>query len=53
MELFGIYPGKDVGIIKNAIKEAILDGNIGNNHEEAYRLMLEKAGELGLSPKKT
>ncbi len=52
MELFGISPGKDVGIIKNAIKEAILEGNIGNNHEEAYRLMLEKAGELGLSREK-
>lgn len=50
MEIFRIPPGREVGIIKNAIKEAILDGDIGNNHEEAYRLMLEKAAELGLTP---
>lgn len=51
MEVFGIPPGKEVGIIKNAIKEAILDGDIGNNHEQAYALMMEKAAELGLTPK--
>lgn len=51
MAVFGIPPGKEVGIIKNAIKEAILDGTIGNNHEEARTLMLEKAAELGLTPK--
>lgn len=50
MATFGIPPGKEVGIIKNAIKEAILDGIIGNNHEEAYRLMIEKASGLGLTP---
>lgn len=51
MATFGIPPGREVGIIKNAIKEAILEGEIGNNHEEAFRLMLIKAAELGLSQK--
>lgn len=50
MAIFGIPPGKEVGVIKNAIKDAILDGEISNNHEEAYALMLLKAGELGLTP---
>ncbi|HOI49491.1 MAG TPA: HD domain-containing protein [Prolixibacteraceae bacterium] len=50
METFGLTPGREVGIIKNAIKEAILDGIIGNNHEEAHRFMLEKAAEIGLAP---
>jgi len=47
---FGISPGKEVGIIKNAIREAILDGVIQNSHDEAYELMLKKGKELGLAP---
>ena len=47
---FGISPGKEVGIIKNAIREAILDGLIQNSHDEAYELMLKKGKELGLLP---
>jgi poly(A) polymerase len=49
---FGIRPGKEVGIIKNAIREAILDGIISNNHGDARKLMLEKGKELGLKPVK-
>ena len=46
---FGIPPSKPVGIIKNAIKEAILDGEIPNQYEPAYRRMLEEGKALGLS----
>jgi len=48
MEIFGLQPCKEIGLIKSAIKEAILDGEISNNYEEAYQFMLEKGSELGL-----
>ncbi|MDY0099166.1 MAG: HD domain-containing protein [Bacteroidales bacterium] len=47
---FGISPGKVVGFIKNAIREAILDGLIPNEHDAARRFMLAKGSELGLKP---
>ena len=50
MKTFGIKPGKEIGIIKSAIKEAILDGKIKNQYKEAYSYMLKKGAELGLSP---
>jgi len=49
MKTFGIPPCREVGLIKDYIKEAILDGKIGNNPEEAKKLMFERAQELGLS----
>lgn len=52
MEVFGIPPSEPVGIIKNAIKDAILDGVIRNDYDEAYRFMVEKGKELGLEPVK-
>ncbi len=48
MKTFNIGPCREVGIIKNTIKEAILEGTIKNDYEEAYRLMMEKGRELGL-----
>lgn len=48
METFNLKPGKEVGIIKNAIREAILEGEIRNDYEEAYTFMLKKGHELGL-----
>jgi len=52
METFGLEPCKQVGIIKAAIKDAILDGHIRNNYEEAIDLMMRKGRELGLKPVK-
>ncbi len=50
MEIFGIGPSKKVGDLKNLIREAILEGEIGNNYEAACRYMLEKAANMGLKP---
>ena len=50
MKTFGIGPCREVGVIKSAIKEAILEGEIHNNYDEAYAFMLQKALELGMKP---
>jgi len=51
IDTFNIKPCKLVGDIKNAIKEAILDGEIRNDYHEAREFMLKKGTELGLIPK--
>ncbi|MEW7292720.1 CCA tRNA nucleotidyltransferase [Aquimarina sp. 2304DJ70-9] len=48
METFNIKPSREIGIIKEAIKEAILEGEIPNEHDKAYQFMLRKGKELGL-----
>lgn len=50
MDLYGIEPCNTIGEIKEYVKNAILDGEIGNNFEEADALMRRKAAELGLTP---
>ncbi|TKB99426.1 CCA tRNA nucleotidyltransferase [Pedobacter cryotolerans] len=49
MVTFGLTAGKEVGILKNAIREAILEGEIRNDYNEAFNFMLIKAKQLGLN----
>ncbi|MFI1743500.1 CCA tRNA nucleotidyltransferase [Thalassobellus sediminis] len=49
---FNLKPSREIGIIKEAIKEAILEGEIPNEHEAAYSLMLKKGKQLGLTYEK-
>jgi poly(A) polymerase len=50
MEHFGLKPCREIGLIKEAIKEAILEGEIPNEFEAAFALMLKKGSEIGLKP---
>ena len=50
METFGLSPCKEIGILKQAVKDAIWDSIIPNDHESAYEFMLNKAKEMGLTP---
>jgi putative nucleotidyltransferase with HDIG domain len=48
MRIFNLPPSREIGIIKNAIKDAILDGIIRNDYDEAYALMMQEATKLGV-----
>jgi len=50
MKTFALSPCREVGLIKDAIKDAILDGTIPNEYEPAYAFMLREAEKLGLTP---
>jgi putative nucleotidyltransferase with HDIG domain len=50
MRIYDLKPSKEIGLIKNAIREAILEGEIGNNFEEAQTFMFNFAKGLGLEP---
>ena len=47
METFNLKPCREIGMIKEAIKEAILEGKIANDYDESYQFMLTKGKELG------
>lgn len=49
MNTFGLKPSKEIGMIKEAIKEAILEGDIPNDYQAAYTFMLAKGKSLGLT----
>ena len=51
MNIFGLQPGREVGILKNLIREAILEGEIKNDFNSAYEFMLRKGKEMGLEVK--
>lgn len=48
MQLFGIKPGKEIGILKEKVKEAILEGEIENNPEQAKNFVLREGSKMGL-----
>jgi len=48
MEVFNLKPGREIGVLKEAIKEAILEGEIPNEYQPAYDFMLKRAEKLGL-----
>jgi tRNA nucleotidyltransferase (CCA-adding enzyme) len=48
METFNLKPCREIGVLKEAIKEAILEGEIANDYDEAYAFMLKKGEKLGL-----
>ena len=51
MQVFALQPCREVGLLKSAIKDAILDGVVPNEHDPAFEFMLQKAAEMGLQPK--
>ncbi len=50
MRLFGLAPCREIGTLKTALKDAILDGEVPNDHAPALAFIMEKAREMGLSP---
>ena len=50
METFGLQPCREIGLLKQAVKDAIWDSVIPNNHDAAFQFMLEKAKEMNLTP---
>ena len=52
IELFALQPSPIIGVLKNALKDAILDGIVSNNYEEAIHFVIEKAATMGIYPAK-
>ncbi len=53
MEIFGLPPSREIGVLKEAVKEAILEGEIPNEYAAAREFVLKKAESMGLKPKNT
>ena len=51
METFGLQPCREIGLLKQAVKDAIWDSVIPNDHDSAFQFMLQRASEMGLKPK--
>jgi poly(A) polymerase len=49
MQTFSIQPSRQVGVIKDAIRNAILDGEVSNNFDDAFEFMVKKGSEIGLT----
>ena len=49
MTIFNLKPSKEIGILKEAVKEAIIEGEIPNEYQAAYEFVLKKAGKMGLN----
>jgi tRNA nucleotidyltransferase (CCA-adding enzyme) len=48
MEIFNLKPSREIGVLKEAVKEAILEGEIPNEYQAAYDFVLAKAEKMGL-----
>lgn len=48
MEIFDLKPSREIGVLKEAVKEAILEGEIPNDYQAAYDFVLKRAVKLGL-----
>lgn len=49
MEIFNLKPSREVGLLKDALKDAILDGEVANNYEAAHAFIMKKAKEIGVA----
>jgi putative nucleotidyltransferase with HDIG domain len=50
MKIFNLKPSREIGVLKEAVKEAILEGEIANDYDAAYQFVLEKAEKMNLKP---
>ena len=48
MELFNLKPGREIGVLKEKVKEAILEGDIANDKEEARNFVIKEGQAIGL-----
>ena len=49
MTIFNLKPSREIGVLKEAVKEAILEGEIPNEYQAAYDFVLMRAKKMGLS----